>query len=132
MSCVMCHMPCVPFDFFIINIIFFRTKGWSLSVEGLLSTGPTSSSLSLTVWSYVHLIFTLALGKLRLLTLQYVYYNCNALLLNKPSAYVKTPVVSASINTAIGSNHVVTFSENLSFLKVVICHILVCLPSYQM
>ena len=38
MSHVTCHMTCVTCH------IFFFTKRWSLSVEGLLSTGPTPSS----------------------------------------------------------------------------------------
>ena len=49
MSCVTCHVFCVTCymsgvtcHFFFSS--FFRTKWWSLSVEGLLSTGPTPSS----------------------------------------------------------------------------------------
>ena len=37
-SRVMCH------NFFSLFLLFFRTMWWSLSVEGLLSTGPTPSS----------------------------------------------------------------------------------------
>ena len=38
-SHVTCHMSCVT------GHVFFLTMRWSLSVEGLLSTGPTPSSL---------------------------------------------------------------------------------------
>ena len=37
-SHVLCHMSCVIF------FLFFRTKWWSLSLESLLSTGPTPYS----------------------------------------------------------------------------------------
>ena len=49
MPCVTCHvsrhvsrhMSCVTCQ---MSLFFFRTKWWSLSVEGLLSMGPTPSS----------------------------------------------------------------------------------------
>ena len=48
LSCVRCHMSCVTchVSHVTCNIFFyfFFTKWWSLSVEGLLSTGPTPSS----------------------------------------------------------------------------------------
>ena len=40
---VMCHMSCVTCNFF---LLFLRTMWWR--VEGLLSTGPTVSSLFMT------------------------------------------------------------------------------------
>ena len=44
MSCVRCHMSCVTCHFF---SYFFLTMFWSLSVEGLLSTGPTPPSFNI-------------------------------------------------------------------------------------
>ena len=46
-SGVRCHVPC-----FFSSCFFSRTKWWSLSVEGLLSMGPTLSSLdtNLKTW----------------------------------------------------------------------------------
>ena len=47
MSCVTCHMSHVTCHMSCVAIIFsflFRTKWWSLLVEGLLSTGSTPSS----------------------------------------------------------------------------------------
>ena len=45
MSHVTCHMSCVTchsyYYFYSIFFLFFQTICWSLSVEGLLSTGPT-------------------------------------------------------------------------------------------
>ena len=38
-TCLMSHVTCHNFV-----LLFFWTKWWSLSVEGLLSTGPTPSS----------------------------------------------------------------------------------------
>ena len=63
-SCFMCHMSrvmtchvsrvtCNFFSFFL--LLFFRTKWWSLLVEGLLSTGPTPSSL-LTIYTFQYII----------------------------------------------------------------------------
>ena len=43
-SHVTCHVSHVIFFFFLF-FLFFLTKWWSSSVEGLLSTGPTPSSL---------------------------------------------------------------------------------------
>ena len=47
MSRVRCHMSCVTcyniYIYFLADLFFF-TKWWSLSVEGLLSMGPTPSS----------------------------------------------------------------------------------------
>ena len=43
LSCVTCHVSHVTHHFSFFS--FFWTKWWSLSVEGLLSTGPTPSSL---------------------------------------------------------------------------------------
>ena len=45
-SCVACHVSNVICHFS--HIYFFQTKWWSLSVEGLLSTGPTPSSSKAT------------------------------------------------------------------------------------
>ena len=48
MSHVTCHMShVICHNIFFYFIFFFRTKWWTLSMEGLLSTGPTPSSL---VW----------------------------------------------------------------------------------
>ena len=46
MSCVTCHVSHVMChtSFYLFIFIFLRTKWWSLSVEGLLSTGLTPSS----------------------------------------------------------------------------------------
>ena len=47
MSRVTCHMSrvtCHMSQFYLFIFFFSRTKWWSLSVEGLLSTGPTPSS----------------------------------------------------------------------------------------
>ena len=41
-SRVTCHMS--HYYYYLLFIYFFRTKWWSLSVEGLLSTGPTTPS----------------------------------------------------------------------------------------
>ena len=55
MSYVMCHVSRVTchvshvtchMSHFLSFFLFFRTKWWSLSLEGLLSTGPTPSSFS--------------------------------------------------------------------------------------
>ena len=43
-SRVTCHMSRVTCHNFFYYLFFFWTKWWSLSVEGLLSTGPTPSS----------------------------------------------------------------------------------------
>ena len=43
-SCHVSHVTCHISQFF-----FFLTKRWSLSVEGLLSTGPTPSSFCMTL-----------------------------------------------------------------------------------
>ena len=46
-SCVTCHVSCVLCHMSHVTCIFFSlTKWWSLLVEGLLSTGPTPSSLT--------------------------------------------------------------------------------------
>ena len=57
-SCVTCHMSRVTCHVSRVtchmSLFFFQTKWWSLSVEGLLSTGPTPSSLGngwLTDWN---------------------------------------------------------------------------------
>ena len=44
MSYVMCHMSRVTGHIYFFIHLFFRTKWWSLSVEGLLSMRPTPSS----------------------------------------------------------------------------------------
>ena len=67
MSRVTCHMSRVKCFFFV-----FFTKWWSLSVEGLLSTGPTLSSLcSFTAWKvsvlhcHCHCLFVLLMSHSR-------------------------------------------------------------------
>ena len=44
MSRVTCHMSCVTCHMSPFFLLLFPTKWWSLSVEGMLSTGPTPSS----------------------------------------------------------------------------------------
>ena len=70
MSCVTCHFTChvshvtchvsrvTCHNFFLFFFsFFFRTKWWSLSVEGLLSTGPTPSSFnSITILPLFHFL----------------------------------------------------------------------------
>ena len=46
-SCVTCHVSHVTCHMYFYFFIFFLTKCWSLSLEGLLSTGPTPSTLTL-------------------------------------------------------------------------------------
>ena len=53
MSHVMCHMSGVTCHVsHVIIFFFFRTIWWSLSVEGLLSTGPTPSSFITLRWRW--------------------------------------------------------------------------------
>ena len=62
-SCVTCHVShvtcqasCVTFHMshVIFFLLLFRTKWWSLLVEGLLSAGPTLSSLMTKISYYDH------------------------------------------------------------------------------
>ena len=51
-SRVTCHVSHVTCHI-LLFLFFFRTKWWSLSGEGLLSTGPKPSSLNHTLWKPV-------------------------------------------------------------------------------
>ena len=58
-TCHVSHVTCHGSRFF---LLLFWTKWWSLSVEGLLSTGPTPSSLLYELIYKVHEAITLISG----------------------------------------------------------------------
>ena len=65
-SRVTCHMSRVTCHFF---SLFFRTKWWSLSVEGLLSTGPTPSSSF--IHSFIHLLIDSVIPFLQIFNIKF-------------------------------------------------------------
>ena len=72
LSRVMCHMSHVTSHRY-----FFLTNWWSLSVEGLLSTGPTPSSLGLYDYlkSYKTYLLKYSLNKLCFRVFRQMYSN---------------------------------------------------------
>ena len=60
MSHVTCHMSHVTCHYY----YYFLTQWWSLSVEGLLSTGPTLSSFLLPTWQVLNAV-SLFIGTFR-------------------------------------------------------------------
>ena len=94
MSHVMCHMSHVMFF-----LCFFRTKGWSLAREGLLSTGPTLSSYS-SIHEFIYQSIDL--------------FNCTSIHLPiYPSIQLSTyPPIHLSINTSIHLSIYIKFWVN--------------------
>ena len=73
MSRVTCHMSRFFSRFFLLFFFFsfFQTKWWSLSVEGLLSTGPTPSSLG-----WIHQIIVKGIPNSKKVYAERVFKNC--------------------------------------------------------